>query len=340
MEGNENRPARKFHLDLLRAIACLSVVMIHVSADFVVRGNQGPDFWWGNLFDSLARTGVPLFVMISGALMLDENYGFTVKKWVGHIVRMAVFYVVWKVICALIGSPDYHLWFVPMIIGVYLTVPMLRLWVNEQNVCWVKVFLMISLVFAFVMPQAMGIVPGVEGVFGSFMDNFNLGFAPGYIAYFVLGWYLNRGGAPLEACGRAGNCGSDHDLCRHRICFGHARNGRISLLRKLHDQCTCAFRRDLCAVQGRLRPHGKDGWLWQTDRRLDLPLQSRHLCSASLCHFSAAGCVRRHACCGCGAADLCAYGCRLCGRVRNAAPDSAGKENRVTDMIKILHQNR
>ena len=44
-----------YHLDLLRAIACLSVVMIHVSAEFVVRGNSGPDFRLGVLLDSLAR---------------------------------------------------------------------------------------------------------------------------------------------------------------------------------------------------------------------------------------------------------------------------------------------
>ena len=199
MERNENRPARQFHLDLLRMIACLLVVMIHVSAEFVVRGNEGPDFWWGIAFDSLARAGVPLFVMISGALMLDENYVFTVKKWLGHIVRMAVFYVVWLNVSGLIGSPDYHLWFAPMIIGVYLLVPMLRLWVNEANKRWVEVFLIISLVFSFIMPQARAIAPRMVGKLNTigwledFAKNFDLGFAPGYAAYFVLGWYLNRG---------------------------------------------------------------------------------------------------------------------------------------------------
>jgi surface polysaccharide O-acyltransferase-like enzyme len=63
--------ARKNHLDLLRAIACLSVVMIHVSAEYVVRGSAGADFWLGNLLDSLSRAGVPLFVMISGAAKCD-----------------------------------------------------------------------------------------------------------------------------------------------------------------------------------------------------------------------------------------------------------------------------
>ena len=62
-----------FYIDLLRAVACLCVVMLHVSAAYVFKGVGSRDFWVGNLVDSASRAGVPLFVMISGALMLDEN---------------------------------------------------------------------------------------------------------------------------------------------------------------------------------------------------------------------------------------------------------------------------
>ena len=209
---------RKFHLDLLRAIACLSVVMIHVSAEFVVRGNSGPDFWLGNLFDSLSRAGVPLFVMISGALMLDENYEFTKKKWLGHIGRMAAFYAVWSTVYCIIFrviplvsrgekvrmlgvftqiiSGHYHLWFVPMIIGLYLLVPLLRMWVREQNVRWVEYFLIVSVILEFVVPPVMTILLDQIKTLNpiqTFWDNMNLGFTQGYVTYFILGWYLNRG---------------------------------------------------------------------------------------------------------------------------------------------------
>ena len=209
---------RKFHLDLLRAIACLSVVMIHVSAEYVVRGSAGADFWLGNLLDSLSRAGVPLFVMISGALMLDENYEFTKKKWLGHVGRMTAFYAVWSTVYCFIFrilpllqrgekvrlpgtitqilSGHYHLWFVPMIIGVYLVLPLLRLWVKEKNVRYVEYFLGVSAVFGFVVPQVMAIVTDQFKVYKSVQtlwDNFNLGQTAGYTVYFVLGWYLNRG---------------------------------------------------------------------------------------------------------------------------------------------------
>lgn len=211
MQKTENRPGgRLYYLDLLRVIACLSVVMIHVSAEFVVRGNKGPDFWVGNLLDSLSRAGVPLFVMISGALMLDERYELTKKKLLGHIGRMAAFYLVWSTFyCWQFGgfgsvtgalkqiiSGHYHLWFVPMIIGLYLIVPLLRLWVKEANVRCVEYFLLISAVFVFTAPllaQVLGYAFGWVSAFKTPLGNMNFDYAAEYVAYFVLGWYLNRG---------------------------------------------------------------------------------------------------------------------------------------------------
>lgn len=71
---------RIFYLDILRVIACLSVIMIHSSAEYVTNDIGSFNFWIGNLFDSLTRIGVPIFVMISGALMLDKNYQYETKK--------------------------------------------------------------------------------------------------------------------------------------------------------------------------------------------------------------------------------------------------------------------
>lgn len=212
------RGGRIFYLDLLRAIACLSVVMIHVSAEFVTKGTSGPDFWLGNLFDSLSRAAIPLFVMISGALMLDEGYEFTKKKWLGHIGKMAGFYGFWSTMYCVVYrviplisrgekvrmlgvitqilSGHYHLWFVPMIICLYLLVPLLRLWVTEKNVRSVEYFLILSAVFACILPQGMELllqgVPKLRPV-QTLVDNMHMQFPMGYVGYFVLGWYLNRG---------------------------------------------------------------------------------------------------------------------------------------------------
>ena len=78
MKHKQNQ--RKLYLDLLRIIAISAVVMIHVSASYVTNANSLLDFTVGNIFDSVSRLGVPLFLMISGALILDENKEFNCKK--------------------------------------------------------------------------------------------------------------------------------------------------------------------------------------------------------------------------------------------------------------------
>src|SRR5216117_2766854 len=72
------RPGAMFTEDLLwieqaRGAAALAVVILHVSAG-VVRGvsDVTSAAWWiGNIVDSAMRWCVPVFVMISGALLLD-----------------------------------------------------------------------------------------------------------------------------------------------------------------------------------------------------------------------------------------------------------------------------
>ncbi|MGN1019085.1 MAG: acyltransferase [Aristaeellaceae bacterium] len=211
------KPARRFDFDLIRVIACLSVVMVHASGKFATTTVTRSYFWLSNVLDSISRAGVPLFVMLSGALMLDESYVFTRKKWLRHIGNMILFFFVWSIVyyClfslpAVLADPDtfrladmlvtivqghYHLWFVPMIIGLYLILPLLRLWVRRENRRYVGYFLLLALVFTFALPQlrdlAVCIVPGVDSLYKLY-DKMNLEYLMGYTSYFVLGWYLDQ----------------------------------------------------------------------------------------------------------------------------------------------------
>ena len=55
---------RIVYLDVLRVIACFSVIMVHSCAQYFVKDIGSFNFWVGNIFDGLARIGVPLFIMI------------------------------------------------------------------------------------------------------------------------------------------------------------------------------------------------------------------------------------------------------------------------------------
>lgn len=67
------------YLDLLRIIAIFGVVVLHVAAQNWVKEFTNV-FNWNvyNVYDSLVRWTVPVFVMISGTLFLSKEY--SIKK--------------------------------------------------------------------------------------------------------------------------------------------------------------------------------------------------------------------------------------------------------------------
>ena len=66
---------RKLSYDVIRIVAIAMVVMIHVSAYVVTyfRGTDNSTFVVGNILNGLGRAGTPMFLMLTGALLLDEK---------------------------------------------------------------------------------------------------------------------------------------------------------------------------------------------------------------------------------------------------------------------------
>ena len=66
---------RSGSFDVIRLCACLAVVLLHLCATVVMQPDQLGTISWhlANLFDSATRWSVPVFVMLSGALLLDAN---------------------------------------------------------------------------------------------------------------------------------------------------------------------------------------------------------------------------------------------------------------------------
>ena len=78
-------------VDLSRTVAVVLVIFLHASIEpthTVVYVGQGMQLWWAsNVYDSISRTAVPLFVMLTGALLLQPNKAdeplrvFFKKRW-------------------------------------------------------------------------------------------------------------------------------------------------------------------------------------------------------------------------------------------------------------------
>lgn len=207
---------RNYYLDLTRVVAVLAVVMLHTSAPFVTEYiPPAPEFLWGNIFDSMARLGVPLFIMISGALMLDENKDIKINtlffKNIKNIVLLLLFWSAVYCVCYKVANPlitgkalslrsiigsfvmgHYHMWYLYMIIGLYLITPFLRTFVKKENKNLVLLFIAISLVSQFTIPvlNSLSLIVEDAAYLVQFINKFHLGFFDGYAAYYLAGWYL------------------------------------------------------------------------------------------------------------------------------------------------------
>lgn len=137
-------------LDNARLIAIFIVILLHVSVGvpYVVEG--GSLLWYyTTATDVLVRCCVPLFVMISGALLLEPSKKESVSDFYRKrfsrifipILFWSVFYIIWGyfrenvqtpftasyVIEKLAsGKPYYHLWFMYMLLGLYAFTPVFR----------------------------------------------------------------------------------------------------------------------------------------------------------------------------------------------------------------------
>lgn len=207
---------RNIAIDVIRIVAVLAVVMIHVSVSFVDENEVGSiSFLIGNIFDGISRLGVPLFVMVSGVLMLDEKKQITTQNIMfKNTKNILILIIIWavlysfadKIISPLLkgGNIDfkeflraiilghYHMWYLYMIVGLYLATPFIRGFVTVKNKNIILVFIGISLLIQYV-PQALKMIPcmmNVSRLLIKFINKFYLNFFTGYITYYLTGWYI------------------------------------------------------------------------------------------------------------------------------------------------------
>ncbi len=209
---------RIISFDLIRIIAALAVVMIHVSAEFVqAYPVNSSGFLLGNVFDSLSRFAIILFLMISGALFLDENKNITTKKMLTSALRMFRLLMVWSFVYAVVYrviipvvngagiSPlkifssflfgHYHLWYLFMIVAMYLITPVLRLFIKKENSKIILYLIGISFLVNFCTPFLNELINSfiIDGdILERFVSGFEFGLVTDFVTYYILGWYINN----------------------------------------------------------------------------------------------------------------------------------------------------
>lgn len=214
---SENK-SRNLYMDIMRIVACLMVILCHISAfcmdEVPYRSSQ---FQAMIFYDSFSFISIDLFMMISGAIHLNENYTLDIKRlYTKKIFRFAItfffwltfynifdfieyqrawtfdnikFYIAGRVIR---GQGTYHLWFLPMMIFIYAFAPILKPAFATKKIC--EYYLVLHTLFVVFIPTLLLIdFPGKEWL----VYNINMPFFSelrnyfGYIGYFIMGHYIH-----------------------------------------------------------------------------------------------------------------------------------------------------
>jgi surface polysaccharide O-acyltransferase-like enzyme len=139
-------------IDYARIISAFAVIIIHVSASKVTTTVDINSYVWliGNFYDSFSRWSVPVFIMASGALLLNPKnksgiidfYRKRASRILIPLVFWTLFYTLYSFFMRLaagkdieiinlfkqivLGRPYYHLWFLYMILFLYLFTPFIK----------------------------------------------------------------------------------------------------------------------------------------------------------------------------------------------------------------------
>ena len=190
----KTKKERIFYYDVLRAFAIIAVIICHL------------DHFFGPLttptqvitqmaFHDIGRIGVPIFLMISGALLLNREYPSLSDFLRRRFTRIIYPFIFWIILIlgqlylhgynnqfmwgVFIGEPSIT-WYFWTLIGIYLFIPVINSFVKEYGLKGVEYFLAIW--FFTMILQTFNSYP--------LWANFDLNLFAGYIGYPLLGYWL------------------------------------------------------------------------------------------------------------------------------------------------------
>ena len=192
--------ARSARFDVLRVGACLAVIVLHLSATIVMEQDLFGTVDWhmSNAIDAATRWCVPVFVMLSGSLLLDPQRHLSPRAfWEKRISRLLPAMLIWQAVYfswralywhqpislhviahdVVTGRPYIHLYFLYLIAGLYLVTPFLARTLRVLTLPQIRQLILVT--------AGLSIGANVIDFLGS--SAFTI-FVP-YLTYYLAGWY-------------------------------------------------------------------------------------------------------------------------------------------------------
>lgn len=197
---------RLYYMDYLRFISVICIIGIHAS-DILVQNSKhfSIQWWYTIILQVIVRIGLPIFFMMSGALLLNSKeeslFHFYVKRFSKVAIPfiaysffyLFIFHYKWSLfrpnnlvqglLDILKGPVFYHLWFVYTLLGLYVIAPFLKAMLQSLSNK-----MLINLMIAILILRCISIyipVTGISlGITNYVFDN--------WVMYFISGYMLTR----------------------------------------------------------------------------------------------------------------------------------------------------
>lgn len=220
---------RLYSLDCIRSFAIIMVLMLHTSLQTFQSQYSGDAARWRDapliddiifpFLNGIGAVGVPLFVILTGYLMMDRDYNAEyIKRFtMRNVFPMLVAYEVWTIVLALpsvarsgvdalkklidamlfIGPAEGFLWFMQMIIGLYLGIPflsyVLKLIRSHSIERYAVSVLAVAFMYVSIIPHAQDALSMWHIEFSKSSIDLSLIGASSEVLYLVCGYLIKQG---------------------------------------------------------------------------------------------------------------------------------------------------
>lgn len=203
---------RVTYLDVCRYFAIACVIMIHVLASFRYEyfGNSNGKYLFYTFLDSFTRTGIPIFLMLTGILMFQKKEEKSYKDYfIKRVLPLIIAYIGTSLIYygyhVLSGDYPFHLyelirkltsstierplWYLQSIILIYAFIPFLKRLVENLKPKELKTLIIVTTIFSSLMTSlsALSKITGYQ-----ILSSFTLSNLVCYLNFLWIGYYIEK----------------------------------------------------------------------------------------------------------------------------------------------------
>lgn len=185
--NGENMKNRQIYLSLARIICAFAVVMIHTNGCFY---EFNIERCWGvaNFIECGLGFAVPVFIMVSGATLMDYSQRYSSKEYFKkRVLKTVIPYIIWSFIGNLLNINVFMIYyFFINLFGIYLCIPLFTFIKEEYKEKVITYIVIASFVFNYFVPF-LCIVTGRNYIFEIPME-----IAGGYLIYALIGYLISK----------------------------------------------------------------------------------------------------------------------------------------------------